>query len=318
MGVPSSIFTCLDLDSIISRPHDYRAGEIVLRPNSDHYTSSSRIPDAVNSYEELPGDENGQLDMVQSCHDDSRPPKRRKIAASDPGIRWESSASNSASIPSVQKIESSMPSELASLRSSNQFSMSMASNANGYVYTPAPPSVSELLASLSEHSVQDKMYRDPYYSKESDAPERPREYAGLLYHLKGGVGLGILEDWDERHSSRTKETAPGTKGLAFDYARLGGWEYGSCPPSVREVKKWLRSDAAKQKTIAIPHKLRSQVTDTRYSQLLRSSDCFSMQIEGPTQTNLYGLKNSPGENSDATARERQSMTVLSLEVFGTF
>jgi len=64
-----------------------------------------------------------------------------------------------------------------------------------YVYSPAPPSTSELLISIEQYNIQSKVYRDPHYSKEIDAPEKPKEYAGLLYHLKGGQGPGILEEW---------------------------------------------------------------------------------------------------------------------------
>ena len=39
------------------------------------------------------------------------------------------------------------------------------------------------------------------------------------------------------------------------------------------------------------------------------------QIEGPTQTNIYGFKTSSIGQSDAT-RERTEMSIMSLEVFG--
>jgi DNA polymerase zeta len=42
---------------------------------------------------------------------------------------------------------------------------------------------------------------------------------------------------------------------------------------------------------------------------------ISLQIEGPTQSNIYGLQNSPFEHSD-TSRIKIDMTVFSLELFG--
>ena len=43
-----------------------------------------------------------------------------------------------------------------------------------------------------------------------------------------------------------------------------------------------------------------------------------MKIEGPTQLNPFGLKTSlTDRQSTTTGREKQSMTVLSIEIFGT-
>ncbi|KAF8122368.1 hypothetical protein EV363DRAFT_1182775, partial [Boletus edulis] len=69
------------------------------------------------------------------------------------------------------------------------------------------------------------------HSKKVDVPDGPREYAGLLYRLKGR-GLDALEEWQasEGHIS----SAPKDTRLSVS---CGGWEYASTPPSVREVKK---------------------------------------------------------------------------------
>jgi hypothetical protein len=40
-----------------------------------------------------------------------------------------------------------------------------------------------------------------------------------------------------------------------------------------------------------------------------------LQIEGPTQTNIYGFKTTPIGQSNAT-RERTEMSIMSLEIFG--
>lgn len=133
-------------------------------------------------------------------------------------------------------------------------------NTSSFVYAPAPPSTSELLANTSTCGMPDKVYRDPHYSRENDAPEKPREYAGLLYHLKGGDGLGVLQDWDVTLDTskvpheRLKFSAEGAKS-----ANISGWEYASCPPSVRESKRWLNSDAAKNATEDKRPTRRSQV-----------------------------------------------------------
>jgi hypothetical protein len=45
-----------------------------------------------------------------------------------------------------------------------------------------------------------------YYSKESDASDKPRECAGLLYHLEGREGLSSPQEWSvgEYHISLSK------------------------------------------------------------------------------------------------------------------
>ena len=83
------------------------------------------------------------------------------------------------------------------------------------------------------------MYRNPYYSRRADAPEHPREYAGLLYHLQGGDGLDILEDWkshdSQLHVGRNEHLLKSTY-------MSWGWEYAALPPSRTQAKKWLKEN----------------------------------------------------------------------------
>ena len=64
-----------------------------------------------------------------------------------------------------------------------------------YQYVRPPPTSSELLSSMERYDVPSKIYRDPFYSNVSDVPEKPREYAGLVFHLKGNDNITDLEDW---------------------------------------------------------------------------------------------------------------------------
>jgi DNA polymerase zeta len=117
---------------------------------------------------------------------------------------------------------------------------------NAFVYAIAPPPASELLSNLESRGLPSKVYRDPHYSRAEDVPERPWEFAGLVYHLKKGDGLGVLEEWE---SPSTKEPSMKTTPAEdrnvfedrFDRTGVGGWEYASAPPSVREVRRWLKS-----------------------------------------------------------------------------
>jgi DNA polymerase zeta len=117
---------------------------------------------------------------------------------------------------------------------------------NAFVYAIIPPPASELLSSLESRGLPSKIYQDPHYSKAKDVPERPWEFAGLVYRLEKGDGLSALEEWGP-----SLTTAPLAKNASaedrnvfqerFDRTGVGGWEYASMPPSVREVRGWLTS-----------------------------------------------------------------------------
>ena len=183
--------------------------------------------------------------------------KRRKIGnVSAPG----SSASNES--------ESTMsPTPQASAHLSISFPMtisppwmpaSKSPHTRKFVYAIAPPTWKELEASFERYGIASKIYRDPYYSKESDAPDRSREYSGLVYHLRG-EGLGMVEEW---HVGDQVVHGTGLDRYArqLESSSLSGWEYASCPPSVREVKKWLCSDESQSKN-SISIKAQSQVRE---------------------------------------------------------
>jgi hypothetical protein len=110
-------------------------------------------------------------------------------------------------------------------------------NSRAFTYASAPPSTTELLAGTDYYGIPSKIYRSPHYSKEIDASEKPREYAGLLYYLQGGNGLAVLEDWDHGSSNHKVNVAD----VRVDCTHAG-WEFASSPPSVREAKKWLNSN----------------------------------------------------------------------------
>ena len=122
---------------------------------------------------------------------------------------------------------------------------------NAFTYAIAPPPASELLSSLESYGLPSKIYQDPHYSRAEDVPERPWEFAGLVYRLKKGDGLSALEEWEP-----SSTTAPLAKSAfaedwnvfqdRFDRTGVGGWEYASTPPSVREVRRWLTSTTQAQ------------------------------------------------------------------------
>ncbi|KAJ7254103.1 hypothetical protein B0H12DRAFT_1115984 [Mycena haematopus] len=165
-------------------------------------------------------------------------------------------------------------------------------NSNRYVYAFTPPSVSSLLETVEVNDIPRKIHRQPFYSDPDDVPEKPRTYGGFLYRLKGNdESLKHLDPWKEHAASPSIDAFTGVSVLYSS-----GWEYGRSPPSVRQVKRWLASEAARAPS---KNHLRSR-----------------SQIEGPTQANIYGLKTTPkGVALPITSREKQRMSILSLEVF---
>lgn len=138
------------------------------------------------------------------------------------------------------------------IKPSHVFNTCMATNLNRYVYSLQPPSSHDLLASLEGLGIDNRIYRSPYYSKDSDIPDNPKEYAGLQYHLKGGEGIVSLDEWDH-----AEMLAVFPQTMRLDPAGIGGWEYARHPPSIKEVRKWIVSDEGRSHTKS--RKLHSQV-----------------------------------------------------------
>ncbi|KAG5651144.1 hypothetical protein H0H81_009716 [Sphagnurus paluster] len=177
------------------------------------------------------------------------------------------------------------------LRESYAVNTIKAVNTNRYEYSSIPPSASDLLDSMGDYGILRRVYQPPYYTLICDVPVRSREYGGLLFHLKGGQGITNLENWDVSDTPRAG--AQSRKLLPSIANGIGGWEYASSPPGVKEIKRWLSKEAPVSRV-----KIKSQ-------------------IEGPTPANLYGLKETPrGPHNDAdTSRDGTTMSILSLEIF---
>ncbi|KIP11956.1 hypothetical protein PHLGIDRAFT_510248 [Phlebiopsis gigantea 11061_1 CR5-6] len=154
-----------------------------------------------------------------------------------------------------------------------------------YVYRYPPPTTIGLLSSLDTYGVSSTVYRDPYYSNEEDAPEHSREYAGLLYTLKGGTGVGVLDDW-------VGHERPNVHGVHPDNSGIYGWEYAATPPSVKQSRLWLAQ------------------TPREGAACARTS---TSQILGPTPARPNTAKPTPPGR--IIARDKGGMTALCLEVF---
>lgn len=118
-----------------------------------------------------------------------------------------------------------------------------------------PPYISEIISNLMDMGLKETVYRDPYYSNVKDIPKRSREYAGRLFTLKGGTGVGSLEEWkqscgaEDYKVEETKYPEFVTEMIKEKNVRssllatgINGWEYAGCPgpPNRKEVMEWLQ------------------------------------------------------------------------------
>lgn len=147
--------TCVD-------PQDMQANS-PARPQSPTSQSSGRVRDT-------------EEDDLSDAH----PVKRRRL--------------NIPQTPTVKLPPFASPSRLVTPKSSlfPRAKARFSQSARSFEYVHAPPRLTELISTLELYSIPAKIYQVPYYSIESDAPERPREYAGLVYDLRGGVGISYL------------------------------------------------------------------------------------------------------------------------------
>ncbi|KAJ6509544.1 hypothetical protein C8R47DRAFT_1174181 [Mycena vitilis] len=262
---------------------------------------------------DLPEEDTEDIDLLREEDDQSppsstdrdRPPENESIRFAislRKSQRGDFSGKQSSPPRKKRRIESAerpniLPPE--SVRAISRRAMDMSTqhpkaiNLNRWDYALTPPTASKLLETLETCGIPRKIYRKPFYSSSDDTPDKPREYGGLLYRVKGSEdSLQYLDDW-EQHDVFTSPN-PSISSLPYS----SGWEYGGgSPPSVRQIKRYLASEEA-----SVPSKKQ---------QLKQRS-----QIEGPTQANIYGLKTAPrGLVPPVALREKQKMTVFSLEVF---
>jgi DNA polymerase zeta len=170
---------------------------------------------------------------------------------------------------------------------------------SAYEYNLPAPSRDALISTLESLGIPFKLYRDPHYSNPEDVPERGREFGGLFFELQGGQGYGSLEEWYEDNFGQKSSSAAFDGVVAtkqpLEASGVSGWEFASAPPSRREVVRWL-----------------SEKKSHEASQLERRKK--QSQIECPTQRASFVPRYKRPVNSET--QEFQSMSIMSLEVFG--
>ncbi|KAF9292312.1 DNA polymerase zeta [Mortierella alpina] len=168
------------------------------------------------------------------------------------------------------------------------------SPSGAFQFSLPPPTTQDLLASFPELGLPSAVNQKPFFSNEADVPSKVKVFGGKEFRVQskgikfmrpftGGLDVG-------------KKSAPG-RGFKF-------WEPLQLPPSQSEVKRWLKEEQERAKA-----KLRSTAEASTQQRREKIS-----QIEGPTQKNPFGYKNSPTKVAGSMAVEKDFMDVLSLEV----
>lgn len=185
-------------------------------------------------------------------------------------------------------------------------------NKSFLIYQRMPPSANQTLA-FNDPNLPDVIYQDAFYSRETDVPERNREYAGREYHLESNT-LPFLPDFDaEGQSSSSHGVKPDNgqgrqvleqeQALQRHHCTWRSWEYIQPPPSRQEVAQWLSM------------KRRQEEANKAASQRVFSTPRgWLSQIDGPTQKNKHGFKYTQRGKSTSVEHEVQYMSTMSLEI----
>lgn len=113
------------------------------------------------------------------------------------------------------------------------------------------PTLFELLRNLDERALPHKLYRDPYWSNDSDVPQHVFEYAGRRYTHQGDSNKH-LQNFDNasanyRYTRSNRVTASPTLGIHH-------WDYKRTPPSIKAIFTAFQELSGGNGSIAKPRK----------------------------------------------------------------
>ncbi|KAI9824671.1 MAG: hypothetical protein M1819_000824 [Sarea resinae] len=193
-----------------------------------------------------------------------------------------------------------------------------------FIYTPAAPSTSLVLSTLSEIGLPAVIYQDAYYSDEKDVPDRAREYAGREFKLESKT-LPFLPDFDPtgmsdaNFGSRQPIIVDKPREEAILNQRRGrcgllNWEIAANPPSHHEVRDWTKEQRALEDEQQKHQAEGLDNDDIGYENTETQARRHLSQIDGPTQKHRHGFKFSQNKKSSNIKQEAQYMSIMSIEV----
>lgn len=156
------------------------------------------------------------------------------------------------------------------------------------------PTTRDLLSSLELEGLPNFVHQKPYFSAEGDVPSKVKVFGGKEFRVqsKSIKTMGTFNSVFDRK----RLTMPG-RGFRF-------WEPITRPPSQAAIAMWLKEDKERiQASLRSKAKLSTQ----------KKKEMIS-QIEGPTQKNPFGYKNSPTKVAGSVTIEKDYIDILSLEL----
>lgn len=167
-----------------------------------------------------------------------------------------------------------------------------------YRFSAPPPTVHALQDSFARHDLPNLVHQKPYFSNEADVPSRVKVFGGKEFRLQSH-GLHTLKSFKSKLDLGYQQNQPSGPGTGFKY-----WEPIQLPPSRAKIDEWLKEEDRRTKA-----SLRSAAEISTQKRREKIS-----QIEGPTQKNPFGYKNSPTMVAGSVAIEKDFMDVLSMEI----
>ena len=178
------------------------------------------------------------------------------------------------------------------------------------VYSNFLPSFSAFSEMMLSAKIPTVIHRDVYYSDERDVPERSREYAGREFKLESNT-VPYLPDFDptvlgsasvgQNHGVVPVKLTEWDKYCGLRrVCKIRVWEIGVPPPTVLEVRKWLR--AGRNNQDLGPSGDRNDLQEP------------ISQIDGPSQKDKHGFKYSQKQTCTSVRHETQYMSLMSLEI----
>ncbi len=185
-------------------------------------------------------------------------------------------------------------------------------------FSTRPPNTADVISTMEEFDLPPVIYQDAYYSKESDVPERSREYAGREFKLES-LTVPFLADFD---ATGTSDATFGKKpGVLLDKVKdevlfqkrrrtckLRSWEIGEPPPTLEEVTGWIVADDARSTALTVEYDTVAKSTE---SPNMRSN---LSQIEGPSPKNKNDIRYTQQQKTTSVQHEAQYMSTMSVEI----
>ncbi|KAI1320530.1 DNA polymerase zeta [Mortierella claussenii] len=163
-----------------------------------------------------------------------------------------------------------------------------------YQFSFSAPTTTDLLATFQDLGLSNIVHQKPYFSNEADVPSRLKVFGGKEFRLQSN-GINTMPIFKGNHSI-DQQVTPGN-GFLF-------WEPIMIPPTQIDIREWLEEEGRRQKA-----SLRSAGNPSTQKRQEKIS-----QIEGPTQKNPFGYKNSPTKVAASIAVEKDFLDVMSLEI----